>query len=540
MRSFTTAVFSADSIEFDNATGTLPLHVPPHNGRVTLTGLVPPTLVGQSSEFNISNATQLDFGGLFPVMYLEPGTIMSFENLILKGIASKKSPAVTALGLPFAVGFEVFPAVAPLQNTTVIFNNTMIFEYFPSSCSESDLQQVQRNLQSLFGGARVAGVRTDPPSVWLQGLHSFPVAIKGANGSTIGTMTIVSDKVAFGCLVDPYWSDSNLADHQPVVVNNAPFSSTADGSHASGSGGSTSSSSTLSSGAVAGIVVGAVVFACLLFIMAVFIVRRRRGHKRGAPFFEASTRGNKLEDGIASGYWDAATETSDGSAHKVPLPLGKTGDVQEMHHRLGVASALKVRFGSIEGLEIGQLIGRGAHGRIYKATFRGVPVAVKVVESSIGPDKGADSLEDVSAEAIFLTALAHPNIVRMFRVATIKLQDRSSTDCQLSQRLDLASPLASGDQNNNSNAWLSSSDDQRSSNSKNNQDIFGMISGPGQYETWLVMEFCEKGSLDRALRRRKHFSPLQEKVYVREASMIHQILLAFNSKMILCTIYFYY
>lgn len=491
-----------------------------------MAGLSPPSLVGTSSAFNISNVTQLDFGGLFPVMYVEPGTVLSFKDLVLKGIASKKSPAVSTLKLPFAVGFEVFPAVVPLQDTTVIFNNTMIYEYMPSTCSETALEQVQRNLQSLFGGVGVAGIRMDPPSVWLQGLHSFPVMIRGYNGSMIGTMTIVADDVAFGCLVDPYWSAANASEDQPVALNNAPFSSTSDGSHAAGSESNTSHSA-LSSGAIVGIVIGAVLFVCLLFTMAVLLVRRRR--RRETHFYDAPPGGIILQNGASLNIWDVdrTDNISEESSYKAPLPLERAGAVQDMHHQLGVASALKVRFGSIEGLEIGQLIGRGAHGRIYKATFRGVPVAVKVVESSIGLG-GADTLEDVSAEAIFLTALAHPNIVRMFRVATIKLQDRTSSGSQFSQRLDITSPLKSDDLGNARHARkdatkeadvvgsapLSLSSAQGSSASSRHQDIFGMFNGPGQYETWLVMEFCEKGSLDRAMRRRKHLSPLLEKVYV--------------------------
>ena len=44
----------------------------------------------------------------------------------------------------------------------------------------------------------------------------------------------------------------------------------------------------------------------------------------------------------------------------------------------GLAGALRIRFGELGQLELGELIGRGGFGRVYRARWRGVLCAVKV------------------------------------------------------------------------------------------------------------------------------------------------------------------
>lgn len=47
-------------------------------------------------------------------------------------------------------------------------------------------------------------------------------------------------------------------------------------------------------------------------------------------------------------------------------------------YKFGLASALRVRFGDLDQVELGELIGRGGYGRVYRARWRGAPAAVKV------------------------------------------------------------------------------------------------------------------------------------------------------------------
>jgi len=48
------------------------------------------------------------------------------------------------------------------------------------------------------------------------------------------------------------------------------------------------------------------------------------------------------------------------------------------------------RFGAIGDLQLGEVLGRGAFGRVYKARWKGAIVAVKVIEHRVQPGKTHD------------------------------------------------------------------------------------------------------------------------------------------------------
>jgi hypothetical protein len=94
-------------------------------------------------------------------------------------------------------------------------------------------------------------------------------------------------------------------------------------------------------------------------------------------------------------------------------------------------------------------------------------------------------------------------------VATIKLENLSGV---YSRGEDDESPnadenhqdesIVSGETGENNNARRSNEESGRQGTS--NDDVLPLArSSPGMYETWMVMEFCEKGSLQAAIRRRK-------------------------------------
>ncbi|KAK8791996.1 hypothetical protein WA158_005373 [Blastocystis sp. Blastoise] len=60
-----------------------------------------------------------------------------------------------------------------------------------------------------------------------------------------------------------------------------------------------------------------------------------------------------------------------------------------------------------EELEVGDSIGEGAYGRVYKGRWRGTPVAIKVLNCHVG----SDIVQDFQLEVGILASLRHPNIV---------------------------------------------------------------------------------------------------------------------------------
>jgi PAS domain-containing protein len=100
-----------------------------------------------------------------------------------------------------------------------------------------------------------------------------------------------------------------------------------------------------------------------------------------------------------------------------------------------------------EDVQLGPLLGKGSYGRVYRAMWNGAPVAVKVIETPC--DKGPDDEPVAMFEADKGAGLSHPNIVQTFK----------------------------------SSSSISKTE------------------GKAYQETWLLLEFCDRGSLQDAMDR---------------------------------------
>lgn len=486
-----------------------------------------------------SQGINLDFSNEFPFIYIEDNATLRLRNVTVTGIYNKYSPDLspTLKKWPRPLGFELWPALVPRAGSTVILTNMMFYIVFKDSaqrgCSKDYLQEVTLSQSSVLGGPNSTGYVPELNATWVNGYHKLSLGIEGAadNARPIA-MTLVINGTGCGCLVAPQQAQQAV-DADTTSQGNAsePPSSTV-----TNNGG-------LSAGAWAGIGVG-----IAIAVLAAGLITRqivRRGKHR--PLMLPDPRNLPPKPPESPSHvqaFDAVERINSG------------------HTELTIASALRIRFGTLDGLEIGPLIGRGAFGRIYKGSMRGTPVAVKVVDHAV--DEGssaaaAAAAADITSEVVLLTALAHPNIVRVFRVATIKLEDRcssfGSTNGRFSNNIGsnniIESGTATGSERDleigieNSNAFLGTGSDGYTASNLNINKNGGInspagtrsspssggvsgtgtspvgsngqnsslgsgepkgllgLSGPGLYETWMVMEFCEKGSLHDAIQRRR-------------------------------------
>eukprot|EP00878_Enallax_costatus_P001186 GHUV01001328.1.p1 GENE.GHUV01001328.1~~GHUV01001328.1.p1 ORF type:complete len:1396 (+),score=459.68 GHUV01001328.1:226-4413(+) len=167
----------------------------------------------------------------------------------------------------------------------------------------------------------------------------------------------------------------------------------------------------------------------------------------------------------------------------------------------GVPALLKARsdMAVLRDLKIGPLLGRGSYGRVYKGRWKAVTVAVKIIEHMEGSPGTASSggkKISIGREAQLATNIAHPNVVQTYQISTMTVSQRNALartwieegnghSSNLNQLSPAAEAVEGGD------------NDSSSSNDGNDEPQKDVL------ETWMIMEFCEKGSLDRAVTRKR-------------------------------------
>jgi serine/threonine protein kinase len=154
----------------------------------------------------------------------------------------------------------------------------------------------------------------------------------------------------------------------------------------------------------------------------------------------------------------------------------------------GAPALSKLMPSAFTDVRLGPLIGRGAYGRVYRASWNGSPVAVKVVETA-DPPPGAPGAPPARAgkaatpygargfyEAVLSSTLSHPNIVHTYQYAVRQaLGDPDATPAQGTAAPGAAARRATAPEGSGRPAPT--------------------------YEVWLVSEFCNRGPLLTAVER---------------------------------------
>jgi hypothetical protein len=140
-------------------------------------------------------------------------------------------------------------------------------------------------------------------------------------------------------------------------------------------------------------------------------------------------------------------------------------------------------------VRLGPMVGRGAYGRVYRGTWNGNTVAVKVIETedTVGPDEAIEVVLEKRGffEAVLASNISHPNIVSTYHYAT--------------------RPVAANQWENDPsrNPEKDLKDERKAPKSA----PAGTCVAParsarrGSTEIWLISEFCNRGPLLTAIER---------------------------------------
>ncbi|CAL8464410.1 g3945 [Coccomyxa elongata] len=108
------------------------------------------------------------------------------------------------------------------------------------------------------------------------------------------------------------------------------------------------------------------------------------------------------------------------SAHGSPYPIHSSAGSHPSRNNFAeehISNLVRDRQrASIGGLELGEMLGRGSFGKVYKGRWRGAIVAVKIVAH----DCSLASLAETLRESALSTSIQHPNVVTTFKVRTVR------------------------------------------------------------------------------------------------------------------------
>ncbi|KAK9808405.1 hypothetical protein WJX73_001070 [Symbiochloris irregularis] len=445
----------------------------------------------------------IDFGEVCGVISVAPSAHVTFTNLTLQGTGLPQNctqqpwlqDTFNTTLLP-QWGFTPFPAMFVAGNSTVSMLHTVLRADF-ADCSEPtmqgfmvhyDLSQPSSSLQSqgntsvLIEGAHIVKVplavmdQNTVVAVMRAVLDDFRLqcimvsdgsGVKGPAGFPAdqgsGVMPLPdpnappNPKIANPLAVQPLPGPVLPIPPDPVAAANARLSgTTAAGRQGGGSSLSWWSILLISLGSVvAGVVLITVIIAVSVLVAA--RKRRRLGQPAGKslPVLKRLNRLSSITEAWLHRAGSDSTESLQRSQPSVPAPVPEMASTQ-----IDEAAQLAQ-------LEIGDLLGYGSYGRVFKGVWHGAMVAVKQVEMQVLEGQPEPTLESVRN-----VNLSHPNIVHTYHIlSTIREQARPHFD--LEQEQDEAPPEAS-----------SSSAMGRKRSTK---------------EVTLVLEYCDKGSLEQAI-----------------------------------------
>eukprot|EP00803_Ostreobium_quekettii_P002933 evm.model.scf_229.13 EVM.evm.TU.scf_229.13 scf_229:112858-115029(+) len=142
-------------------------------------------------------------------------------------------------------------------------------------------------------------------------------------------------------------------------------------------------------------------------------------------------------------------------------------------------------------VQIGTQLGKGGFGRVYKGSWQGTTVAVKIIRHN---DRTLQTNVGEPFEAFLSKHISHPNVVQTFHISTREISSA-----------DAVSPAAFFDTGSRP---AEDPPGGHARNSSGSEELFGSFGGGqsfeqasagSRFETWIVLEYCDRGSLAKAI-----------------------------------------
>ncbi|KAL4418911.1 hypothetical protein ABPG77_003701, partial [Micractinium sp. CCAP 211/92] len=143
------------------------------------------------------------------------------------------------------------------------------------------------------------------------------------------------------------------------------------------------------------------------------LYRRRLQRKLAAADVEQGSKGGRAADlaSLPSG------KLASHDAHRDKLSRGGSASLSAQPSGELQSQFLRTRVGPIDGVQLGELLGRGAFGRVYRGRWKGAIVAVKVIDHRVGPGKSCD----LSREPLLSMSVSHPNVVITHKMCVVRV-----------------------------------------------------------------------------------------------------------------------
>ncbi len=247
------------------------------------------------------------------------------------------------------------------------FNNVLL-SYWATDCSAAAQRTYVFQLRLAFGNDSVGLYNDDQNTFYLVGFHEYNLPVQNyTTKQAVGQAHLIATNVSGTCLVDAFnqtsivpagarpdhpSTNSQLDVHLCQATNPANL-------HFAG----TDSISSVQFWVW--IIIGVGAAAVLGLSLATFIICRRS--KRNRQLDEQAKREVRVESFAYVLMSMMSTDSDVGGLLHVQEGIDNvSGSEGRCETTLGLSSALRVRYGNLEGVEIGEIIGRGAFGRVYK------------------------------------------------------------------------------------------------------------------------------------------------------------------------------
>eukprot|EP00884_Botryococcus_braunii_P016318 jgi/Botrbrau1/336/Bobra.0022s0290.1 len=464
----------------------------------------------------------LNLGLLPSLITMHPGSTLNFSRVALSNMGA---PTPEALKLPlYSPNLALWPSVIVHPNATVVYDRSVVYWWNrqPDYNCTADVDGMEQELEGGWGHNAVNQINNNV--IAIRGTHVYTTAIFQVSFSggevqrdNIGDALQVIVNATGICAELPA---QFRVPHPSAAGHTAPFLWW----------------------------YGAIVAVGLVLVVAFVVILYERRHPhllrscfKNHPALQQAGPGDDVELS-----WDAPSSTDPRGSNlgfSRSLRGSQASSVGDLFIRgtggargsgsyfaarsmrsaqplmADLAALLWSRPGiSKDNLELGPMVGKGSYGRVYKAKWNGVIVAVKVVEHN--PEVGNNL--DTLLESTLAQSINHPNLVHTYQILKVKGEGPPIKTHSFKSTLTEAGSLSDPTSKSTTTAKpepLKSSHSEPATQVQNvpieqnalppdsaqsdNLEIVGSettFTLPQMEETWMVLEWCGRGTLHHAMK----------------------------------------